>query len=465
LLLTVDRRFVMNHPLPHNPSSTPLEYSFVDDEPEIASVPQPPSAVQIAFHAKATRSAELIAAVTGSADSDDPYEQYRQRIMQDHQRPHRDEFRANLPPPPERPDFGSAALRYESYFNSLRREAPLGYADFDEIEVPGPFANWQLSRKVMLAGCAAIIAGGALGYAMANLERLNQSTGRALAFVGSILPAGDAQASIVPAISANVGATSNTVISKKPIATASLDVADVAGALNSAIPLMLRSGGDANTQEIAIRVTGLPPAAFLSAGTRLSESAWLLRQGEETGVSLTVPAADKPKIELAIAAIEVKTGELAAPIREMTVALTDPQVTAQTTPPQQVAVQKLAAVQPQEQSVALPAAIPQPQSATVVEPAISAEAAGLLQKGDLLFKSGDLVAARQFYSRAFEMGAGAGAYGAARTYDPAVYAELKVQGLMPDAAEARGWYAKAAQAGIAKAAAAIAALPADIAVQ
>jgi hypothetical protein len=455
----------MNHPLPHNSSSGPLDYSFVDEEPATASAPPAPSPVQIAFHARATRSAELIAAVTGSADSDDPYDRYRQRIMQDHHHLSRDEFRAQLPPPPERPDFGSAAVRYESYFKSLRREAPVGYADYDEVETAAHYPRWQLSRNVIMAGCAAIVAGGALGYAMANLERLSQTTGQTMAFIGSMLPASDAQANVAPVAKADAGATANTVISKKPIATASLDVGDVSGAPNAAIPLMLRTGGTANAADIAIRVTGLPPDAFLSAGTRLSENAWLLREGEETGVSLTVPNADKPRLELAIAAVEVKTGELAAPIREMTVALTDPQVTAQTTPPQQLAVKTVAAAVPQEQSAALPAAIPQPQAATTVKPAISAEATGLLQKGDLLLKSGDLVAARQFYTRAFEMGAGAGAYGAARTYDPAVYKEMNVQGLLPDPAEARVWYGKAAQAGVPEAAASMAALPADLAAQ
>ena len=60
----------------------------------------------------------------------------------------------------------------------------------------------------------------------------------------------------------------------------------------------------------------------------------------------------------------------------------------------------------------------------------------VLDKGDLLMKTGHLIIARQFDSRAFQMGAAEGAMGGAKTYDPAVYTEMKVQGITPDAAKA-----------------------------
>ena len=37
--------------------------------------------------------------------------------------------------------------------------------------------------------------------------------------------------------------------------------------------------------------------------------------------------------------------------------------------------------------------------------------------------------------------------GVAKTYDPAVYAEMKVQGITPDAAKAAEWYEKAKAGG------------------
>jgi TPR repeat protein len=75
-----------------------------------------------------------------------------------------------------------------------------------------------------------------------------------------------------------------------------------------------------------------------------------------------------------------------------------------------------------------------------------------MEKGDLLLKSGDIIAARQFYLRAFELQDAAGAYGVGRTYDPKVFAQLNVRGLSPDPDKAREWYGKAAAAGNAEAA-------------
>jgi TPR repeat protein len=58
------------------------------------------------------------------------------------------------------------------------------------------------------------------------------------------------------------------------------------------------------------------------------------------------------------------------------------------------------------------------------------------------------------------MGAAEGAMGVARTYDPAVFAEMKVHGIMPDAAKAAEWYEKAKAAGVTEAEAALTTLTA-----
>ncbi len=65
----------------------------------------------------------------------------------------------------------------------------------------------------------------------------------------------------------------------------------------------------------------------------------------------------------------------------------------------------------------------------------------------MLMKTGDLIIARQFYNRAFQMGAAEGAMGVAKTYDPTVFAEMKVQGITPDAVKAAEWYEKAKAGG------------------
>jgi hypothetical protein len=248
-------------------------------------------------------------------------------------------------------------------------------------------------------------------------------------------------------------------------------VADVSGKVNTVIPLALRADAASDAQQLSIKISGLPQSAFLSAGTRISDNSWLLKGGEEKGVSLIVPTADTPKFDLSVEAREISSGELAAPIREMTVALMDVQAKADPPAPQVATPAPAPEVQitpanapPDTATVA--AAIPQPKAETPVKPVISAEASALLQKGDTLFKSGDLVMARQFYMRAFEMGAAVGAYGVGRTYDPAVFKEMNVQGLEAEPARALEWYNKAKQAGVAEAADAMAPLTtAAVAVQ
>jgi TPR repeat protein len=89
----------------------------------------------------------------------------------------------------------------------------------------------------------------------------------------------------------------------------------------------------------------------------------------------------------------------------------------------------------------LPQAIPLPQEAE------NREAKTLLGKGEALLKTGDLVSARQFFMKAHVLGLAEGAYGAGRTYDPAVYTAMNVRGLEPDVAKAREWYDKAASEG------------------
>ncbi len=447
----------MNHPLPKNSTSSAIEYAF-----------EPPQNADTHDFGMST---ELISAVTTSGHND-PYEEYRQRMMQ------RDPEVAEHPPGilprhPLRPDFRSSLARYERHRVSSYDMPDAPMPEIEDLVSIDLRERPSFSRNVMIAGLAAIIAGAGLGYAIANFDDMSRSTGRAMAFMGSVLPAGKPSAdAIAPDQGLSAKPAGTTTITKKPVATAALDVADVQGAVNAVIPLALRADPAAGGQELAIRITGLPQAAFLSAGTRLSDNAWLLKPGEEKGVSLIVPAADTPKFDLSVAAIEAKSGELAAPIREMSVALNDALPAAAETaapsgvkPLQQVAVQTAPAaanvqITPASAPPDTPAAtaIPQPKSATAAKPAVSAEATGLLQKGDTLFQSGDLVMARQFYQRAFDMGAPEGAYGVARTYDPAIFQEMDVHGLKPDPAAALQWYQKAKAAGIEEADAAMAPL-------
>lgn len=287
-----------------------------------------------------------------------------------------------------------------------------------------------------IAGLLAVFAGGATGLVFANIGNIAAGA-RSLA-------AGPVQTNTIRTAAAPRG----TTIAKKLVPTATLDVADVSGSLNSYIPLMLHAQPAIGGEDIALKVSGLPKEAYLTAGSKTQDDSWVLKLDDIDGVKLVVPRTEAPSFDVAVAAVETDSGELAAPVKEMKVAINDPSL--KITP---------ASAEPDTQVNQLPVSKPiEPQAAFSAVPDAAVE---LLKKGDNLLAAGDMSAARQFYERAFTLGAAAGALGVAKTYDPAVYKVQNVQGIAPDPAQAMAWYQKAAAAGQSDAGAAIETLKAS----
>ena len=363
----------------------------------------------------------------------DAYENYRQRVMDRlREQDGAPAMRQQMPPLPPRPTMPIDDIQAQDrHFGNTR---PIG----EMYAVPGKNGG-SANRFVLMAGVAAIVAGGAIGFAMTKYDQIAATASGMLQAASTYMPNQSAPVLV---------ADRETTISKKPISIASLKVADVSGSLNSVIPLGLEADPAFASQELALKISGLPKSAYLSAGTKISDTTWLLKDGEENGINLVVPSSDTAKFDVSVAAIETKTGELAAPIKEMTVALSDPslQIAPASAPPETTTgsvVQQPAAAATAIPMPIVPASLPQaaaPVALPAAKPVLTAEVTGLLEKGDQLFKSGDLVIARQFYNRAFQMGAADGATGVAKTYDPAIYTQMNVQGIAPDAALAAQWY-------------------------
>jgi hypothetical protein len=282
--------------------------------------------------------------------------------------------------------------------------------------------------------------GGAAGLASANFALVRAGydavAGAASSSVAAIMAS---TASVkIPAQSdpQTAAGGGSTVLTKKPVRMARVDVEDASGALNNPIPLALTAIPSDPEMPLALKITGLPGDAYLTQGTEVADGEWLLKPAEIEGVKLVVPQAQSSQIDLAVAGVEEKTGVPATPPREMTVALDLGNVTVQpaSAPPESQAF-----------SATLPQAIPLPQEAEADTG--SPEAKTMLGKGEALLKTGDLVSARQFFIKAHGLGMAAGAFGAGQTYDPAVYTAMNVHGLAPDPARAREWYDKAASAG------------------
>jgi TPR repeat protein len=75
----------------------------------------------------------------------------------------------------------------------------------------------------------------------------------------------------------------------------------------------------------------------------------------------------------------------------------------------------------------------------------------LLNQGKQFIAVGDLAAARTVLQRAADAGVASAALALAETYDPAVLAQQGVRGINGDVAEARRWYTRALALGSAEA--------------
>ena len=75
------------------------------------------------------------------------------------------------------------------------------------------------------------------------------------------------------------------------------------------------------------------------------------------------------------------------------------------------------------------------------------EIATLVSRGTEFMQSGDLSSARLLLRRAAEAGSASAALMLAMTFDPLVLHQLAAIGVVPDVAQARQWYEKAAALG------------------
>lgn len=329
-----------------------------------------------------------------------------------------------------------------------QRQAPNPFTPRPEFQAPRPRARSSTSvlgvsmpMAIMLTALACGF-GSAAGYFLANPKALTSLSGVTIAGLGGWF--GSDEPTNVAAVVA------------KPVKTAEVTVQDVAGSVNAPIPLEISAlAPDARTP-ITLKISGLPQDSYLTTGTQLKNGEWVLRPEELNAAQLVVPKSEAAELGLLVTALDAQTGVEAAPAKKMRVALdlnAVPTPGLQPPPDPSAQSKQLVTVTPvsaqPNQGVAkgaeLPQAVPPPLEI------LKEEAGSFLEKGDMLLKAGDIIAARQFYLRAFELESPDGAYGVARTYDPKVYAELKVRGLTPNQEKALEWYGKAAAGGHAEA--------------
>jgi TPR repeat protein len=88
-----------------------------------------------------------------------------------------------------------------------------------------------------------------------------------------------------------------------------------------------------------------------------------------------------------------------------------------------------------------------PPRAPVLSPAEREAAERLVARGEREIEQGNVANARQFFLRAAQAGLARGALLLAATYDPRELARWRVQGTQPNLGEARKWYERARELG------------------
>ena len=294
-----------------------------------------------------------------------------------------------------------------------------------------PNKTW---RTYLSWAIVAIATGSAVGFGFANRERLvafgQDGLSQATASIASLSGA-------APKVVAPV-ASGSTVIMKKQISMASLSVTDAAGTLNSMIPLALAARPASAEQPVDILISGLPTSAYLTAGRQVEEGSWLVKAPEMVDLKLVVPQSQTPRISLDVAALDQGTTNLAAPMQKLSVEFSDVKIVPAAAPPDAPGSNITTQIAPVDTKIASAQAQPIPQPI----------GSDLLIRADGLMNQGDIISARQYYMQAANAGSPRGILGVARTYDPKVFAEMKIEGLQPDATKAAEWYKKAQAAGL-----------------
>lgn len=301
-----------------------------------------------------------------------------------------------------------------------------------------------LAQTFAVASAMALAAGAGVGIVNATLF----SAARAPQQIADIITPVQARANSALTPAPVVQPVQTTVVTKKTVPTATLEVTDAAGETNSFIPLALNAEPAELGSDIILKISGIPAGAYLTSGHKDDDQNWALTRNELKNLKLVIPEAQASRIDLAVAAFEPRTGELAAPVKTMTVALSDVMVQPTSAPPPTQAAEAPAPPPRVADKVVRPQPIPPPDSMTLALQTPEAPAARtLVLEGDSLLKSGDVREARKSYEHAWAVGSPAGAFGMARSYDPLVIGGLALKNAEADKVQALAWYERAATGG------------------
>jgi hypothetical protein len=198
-----------------------------------------------------------------------------------------------------------------------------------------------------------------------------------------------------------------------------------------------------------VRLRGLPGSAVLSEGHSIAPGAWAIPLAMLSNLRVSVPVGLTGKSDITIALVQIDGTVLAEARASLIIAAAS-----------MIAPEREAA--PRERSVASVGTPPSPLEATpppAVKPPMppagsqrseppplteeQKRSIAFIARGRAQAEAGNISAARLFYRRAADAGLAEGALALAATYDPVELSRLRVAGVQPDVALAREWYEKA----------------------
>lgn len=211
-------------------------------------------------------------------------------------------------------------------------------------------------------------------------------------------------------------------------------------------PLPIQVGPiDAIARNSFIRIRGLPPAAALTEGHSIAPGAWAIPIIALPSLKITLPVGLSGKSDVTVALVtvdgtvlaETKTALVIAAIALIAPSETEPQS------------KNVASLGPASSSARNPEPATRPQASQKTSPMTDEQQRALpfITRGNEQLEQGNIAAARLFFERAAEAGLAQGALALAATYDPGELQRLGARFVQPDTQIARKWYARARELG------------------
>lgn len=198
-----------------------------------------------------------------------------------------------------------------------------------------------------------------------------------------------------------------------------------------------------------IRIRGLPSAAALTQGHSIAPGSWAIPIIALGNLKITLPVGLAGKSDVTVALVTVD-GTVMAEAKTALVIAAASLIAPDESPPETKSVASLGQTSPPagRSSDLVLRARPSPPSPITDE---QKRALPMIAKGNEQLGQGNVAAARLFYQRAADAGLAQAALALAATYDPSELDRIGAHSVLPDVQIARKWYERAQQLGAAEA--------------